>query len=146
MKRAGIILTHQNKYLLVQGLQSKKWSFPKGCIENGETTLQCAIRELEEETGVKLNKHTESLTKEYIYHDTHLFSFTSVRPDDINVSINDRKEILKIGWFTAYDLKKLTMNERNRCLGYFIEEHINPLFKKPKKPVNLPDDDGWILK
>lgn len=146
MKRAGIILTHQNKYLLVQGIHSKKWSFPKGCIETGETTLQCAIRELEEETGVKLNTNTESLTKEYIYYDTHLFSYTSDRHEDINVCINDKKEISKIKWFTAYELKKLTMNERNRCLGYFIEENINPLFKKPKKSVNLPDDDGWILK
>lgn len=146
MKRAGIILTHKNKYLLVKGISSRKWSFPKGCIEAGETTLQCAVRELKEETGVTLNLHTESLTKEYVYNDTHLYSYSSQRPDDINVCINDKNEISKIQWFTAYELKKLDMNERNRCLGYFIEENINPLFKKQKKPANLPDEYGWIVK
>lgn len=145
MKRAGIILIHNNKYLLVQGIHSKKWSFPKGCIETGETSFDCAIRELEEETGVKLNNSTDKLINTYLYNNTQLYSYSSNR-DSIDVCINDNKEISKIRWFTDYELKKLPLNERNKSLGMYIEENINPLFKKVKKPVNLPDADGWILK
>lgn len=145
MKRAGIILIHNNKYLLVQGIHSKKWSFPKGCIETGETAFDCAIRELEEETGVKLNNSTDKLINTYLYNNTQLYSYSSNR-DSIDVCINDNKEISKIRWFTDYELKKLQFNERNKSLGMYIEENINPLFKKVKKPVNLPDADGWILK
>ena len=47
-----ILISPQNKILTVKGNLSNKWSFPKGHIESNETSLQCALRELYEETGV----------------------------------------------------------------------------------------------
>jgi 8-oxo-dGTP pyrophosphatase MutT (NUDIX family) len=34
---------------------SKLWTIPKGCCEQGESVLECAMRELREETGIDLN-------------------------------------------------------------------------------------------
>ena len=56
-----------NKYLLVHPTNSpfwdnknkcpaKIWGLPKGINENSETFIETAIRELEEETGIKANK------------------------------------------------------------------------------------------
>lgn len=43
------------KFLLVQSLWHKTWGFPKGHLENDETNLQAAHREVFEETGLRPN-------------------------------------------------------------------------------------------
>ncbi len=48
----GVILGPAGKIALVQQ-HNNSWSFPKGGVENGETLLQAALREVEEETGFK---------------------------------------------------------------------------------------------
>ena len=61
-RSAGIIFflkTPQGrKYLIIRssGLKKKRkefWDFPKGKLEKGETGLQAATREAQEETGIK---------------------------------------------------------------------------------------------
>ncbi len=47
----GIILTTDSKLVLVEQ-NSNSWSFPKGGIEQGETSLVAAKREIAEETGI----------------------------------------------------------------------------------------------
>lgn len=47
-----ILISPKHTILTVKGKLSDKWSFPKGHIESNETSLQCALRELYEETGV----------------------------------------------------------------------------------------------
>ncbi len=52
--KAGCIITCHDKYLFVQTLH-ETWGFPKGSIEKGETEVECAVREVREETGVDVN-------------------------------------------------------------------------------------------
>lgn len=49
---SGILIQH-NKILLIQHRYIKEWFQPGGHIDPGETPLQAAIREVEEETGWK---------------------------------------------------------------------------------------------
>jgi len=65
---AGIVVYRVTKecqlqYLLLHYVQGH-WDFPKGHLEQGETNLQAAARELYEETG--LTAHIESGFKEKI--------------------------------------------------------------------------------
>ncbi len=41
------------KVLIIQNSKGKHWGLPKGTPENNETPRQTAIRELQEETGIK---------------------------------------------------------------------------------------------
>ena len=41
-------------YLLIQSKNWKNWAFPKGHVDEGETKEQTAIREIFEETGLKI--------------------------------------------------------------------------------------------
>lgn len=43
------------RYLLIKNRRSSNWSFPKGHVEDGETLLQTARREVLEETGIHLD-------------------------------------------------------------------------------------------
>jgi 8-oxo-dGTP pyrophosphatase MutT (NUDIX family) len=45
-----------SQFLLVKGRQTGIWSFPKGHSIKGETPLECAKREIREETGIHLNQ------------------------------------------------------------------------------------------
>ncbi|MCH2124371.1 MAG: NUDIX domain-containing protein [Pirellulaceae bacterium] len=62
MTPSDLPLVQAGGFLIVKGnpLESfllmkhaNRWDLPKGHLERGETTLQCALRELEEETGIQ---------------------------------------------------------------------------------------------
>ena len=96
---AGIILqSESDKFLLVLGREHKKWSFPKGHIEDGENWKECALRETLEETG--LNVIIPENTK--IYHTLKtvyfLLDMTSVEGECVLAPF-DVTEITEINWF-----------------------------------------------
>ena len=47
----GIVTAPDGTMLLIQ--RNGRWDLPKGKVEPGETLLQAALREVEEETGIK---------------------------------------------------------------------------------------------
>ena len=59
-KSVGFIVYNKisEEVILVKQTKNQQWSFPKGKIETGETDIQTAIRELEEETGLQKNDIT----------------------------------------------------------------------------------------
>jgi 8-oxo-dGTP diphosphatase len=52
----GIVVANidgSTKYLMIQHTLNHQWSLPKGHVEKGEPTLDAALREVEEETGIR---------------------------------------------------------------------------------------------
>ncbi|SEK25444.1 NUDIX hydrolase [Paenibacillus sp. OK003] len=47
-----IVLNENNEILLMKGRRG--WEMPQGCVEEGETITQAAIREVKEETGIDI--------------------------------------------------------------------------------------------
>jgi 8-oxo-dGTP pyrophosphatase MutT (NUDIX family) len=54
-------------FLLVRSKRNGMWGFPKGHVENGETEIETARREIFEETGIKKIKFIENFRKEDVY-------------------------------------------------------------------------------
>lgn len=102
-----ICISATNKVLLVQGRQGeKKWSFPKGHRElYDSTSLQCALRELREETGLILDKSYVGSKRfragEY---------FIYLLPHELQPKPQDTKEIQNARWFTVAELVTLNKN------------------------------------
>ncbi len=59
----GLVYNDKNEVLFI--FRNKKWDLPKGGIEKGEAIEDTAIREVEEETGVKDLKIVRKLNKTY---------------------------------------------------------------------------------
>ena len=53
VRAAGGIVERDGKVLLVHRPKYDDWSFPKGKLEDGETWEEGALREVEEETGLR---------------------------------------------------------------------------------------------
>ncbi|AZQ45026.1 NUDIX hydrolase [Nonlabens ponticola] len=63
----GMVLNSDEKYLFIY--RNNKWDLPKGKAEKNESIEQTALREVEEETGVKNLEISKYLDKTY-----HIFS------------------------------------------------------------------------
>ncbi len=63
----GIVFNHQNQVLLCRHSKSKRWGYPKGLIDPGQTSKEAALREVEEEGGVKAEIVDQVGSVNYIY-------------------------------------------------------------------------------
>lgn len=130
----GIALMNKDltKVVLVQGMESGSWSFPRGKISKGESDLECAIREVREETGFDAKAYVNE--KDYVERtifgkNMKIFLARGV-PDDTEFAALSRFEISLIKWF---DLKKLKKSLKSTPLKFFA---VDPIFKAITTWVN----------
>lgn len=105
----GAILRHRSatetKYAVVQGRYTGKWSFPKGHSKESETPLECALRELYEETSIKLT----ILPTEYLrigFGNYYVFDVDK----EYDLIPTDTNEIMNTRWVTLQEMDRLLLN------------------------------------
>ena len=145
----GAILLNQDMdaTVLVKGWKKgANWSFPRGKINKDEDDLDCAVREVWEETGLDLRaaglvpsegkpKYIEITMRE---QQMRLYVFRDV-PMDTNFQPQTRKEISKIQWYKLSELpafrKKGAQNQNqseassNANKFYMVAPFLVPLKK-----------------
>ncbi|MDB5197154.1 MAG: hypothetical protein JWP88_1525 [Flaviaesturariibacter sp.] len=62
----GFVYTPENQVLLI--FRRGKWDLPKGKLDDGETIETCAIREVQEETGVAIKELGKSILTTYHHY------------------------------------------------------------------------------
>ena len=91
----GVVTNKKGKVLFIY--RNDKWDLPKGKLDNGETLKECALREVEEETGVKKLKIKNFLETTY-----HI------------LKRNGAYKLKEVHWFamkTSYDGKLIGQKE-----------------------------------
>ncbi|POS87974.1 hypothetical protein EPUL_001016 [Erysiphe pulchra] len=110
----GAIMLNQNmdKLVLVKGWKKgANWSFPRGKINKDEDDLDCAIREVYEETGFDLgeagfvpaDRQVKSIELNMHEQQIRLFVFRGI-PMNTHFEPRTRKEISAIDWWQLSDL------------------------------------------
>ncbi|KAI1624861.1 Dcp2, box A domain-containing protein [Exophiala viscosa] len=146
----GAIMLNQamDEVVLVKGWKkSANWSFPRGKINKDENDLDCAVREVYEETGfdiraaglVKDEKDMKYIEVTMREQHMRLYVFRGV-PKDTYFEPKTRKEISKIEWYKLTDLPTLKKSRQQEGSGtdqpalnankfYMVAPFLNPLKK-----------------
>ena len=113
IKAAGGLVQNEEKKLLMI-FRRGKWDLPKGKIDNGETLEQCAVREVEEETGLtNIELLSPLFTTYHTYHEGSKFIlkesywYNMKVKGKQNLQPQTEEDILEIKWVTTKEAEKL---------------------------------------
>lgn len=113
----AIVFNEDGKVLLGKAISNDdrngKWVFPGGGVDKGESTLQTAIREAYEETGVVATP----LNIMMIHHPTkpHVgFHALKAKNDQV---LKANEEFSELGWFNPFTFPKPSMDLNESILS-----------------------------
>ena len=124
-KSCGCIILKNKKVLLVYEKNRNFWGFPKGHMENGETEIETALREVKEEVGLDVEIYKERrYTLNYIIRDeidkTTVLYIAKAKNDEI---IMQENEIENIRWCSFEEaLNILTFDNWKEMFKKVIED------------------------
>jgi 8-oxo-dGTP pyrophosphatase MutT (NUDIX family) len=113
IQAAGGLVQNEKKELLMM-LRRGKWDLPKGKLDKGEKLEDCAVREVEEETGLKKVKLVSPLCITYhTYHEGARFIlkeshwYTMKVTGEQQLIPQTEEDILEIKWVTPKEAQQL---------------------------------------
>ncbi len=102
------------------------WSLPKGKLDKGESFEQAAVREIEEETGLRCSLGRELEPADYTDHKgrskiVRWYLMEPLDPADLERPFEPNDEVDEIRWATAAEALELADYEHDRRL---IAAHV----------------------
>ena len=111
----GLVLNEKGELLLI--FRRGKWDLPKGKLEKGEAIDECALREVQEETGLKnvnLMKpsgstfHTYYLQPRWIIKESIWFQMSANSKEQLKPQLEE--DITEIKWVSLDQVKNYEQN------------------------------------
>ena len=135
----GLVTNNKGEFLLIR--RSGLWDLPKGHQEPGEPIEETAVREVEEETGLKglvLGKFIRVTDHTYFrnekWHLKHTWWYSMTCSEGCNLVPQTEEGITEVRWVAKTELKELlqetypTIVEVFRSLG--LSEKFLPILKQ----------------
>ena len=126
-KSCGAVIFDGDKILVLQQAEGH-WGFPKGHVENNETEIETAIREIKEETNldIEINEKfrysekyfpTKGIEKEVVYFIAKKVGGI-IKPQE--------EEVQKIEWYNFENaIKRLTFKNSRKILRKAWNDYIS---------------------
>jgi ADP-ribose pyrophosphatase YjhB (NUDIX family) len=125
----GAVWNDQKEMLFI--FRRGKWDLPKGKLDEGETIEECAVREVEEETGIKApNLIRHLLTTYHTYHESgkHILKesywYEMKAGGQQQLVPQQEEQITEINWLAAEQWGKVKANSFPSILD--VLEKLNP--------------------
>lgn len=158
----GIFLVSLDNLILIGHPTNStgKWSIPKGELDEGETKLECAIREFQEEACILLSKHNVFHLKDVKYKSgkktLSAFYFKSLiiasefspRCTSLVTSVpgmDPFPEIDIFRWVTFEEARELLHETQVECLD-LLAAYTEPAIKIENDNSKLEIERRWLLK
>lgn len=127
IKAAGGIVTKKDKILMI--FRFGKWDFPKGKFDKGETPAECAKREVEEETNVRVKLgphicntwHTYTQNRKSILKKTYWYAMDAL--NDSAMKPQEEEGIEEILWLSEADAKTALINSYP-SMRYLFKQYL----------------------
>lgn len=122
-KSCGAVVFDGNKVLIIQQVKGH-WGFPKGHVEDGETEVQTAVREIKEETNLTVEideskRFVEHYSPEEGIEKDVVFFIAKKIGGEIKVQ---EEEVKDTEWLTPREaMERLTYESSKNILRNIIE-------------------------
>jgi len=113
---AGGIVENEEGKILFQ-YRRGKWDLPKGKLDDGETIEECAVREVEEETGLRnielgelvgVTHHSYTERNKEIDKETHWYAMKVTGEQNLVPQLEE--DILELKWVSEHELTPYLSN------------------------------------
>jgi 8-oxo-dGTP diphosphatase len=116
VRAAGGLVVRDGEVLLVHRPKYDDWTFPKGKAEPGESDEACAVREVEEETGLHCELEDELQQTRYVDSRGRPKRVRWWRMRPVSGEFVPTDEIDELRWLDPDDASSLLSYERDRVL------------------------------
>ena len=113
VRAAGGIVVRDGRLLLVHRPKYDDWTFPKGKCEPGESDEACAVREVEEETGLRGELGTELPSTHYTDSRGRPKRVRWWRMERVAGAFTPTDEVDEIRWLTREEAAELLSYDRD---------------------------------
>lgn len=111
---ATVLIEYDRKLLLEHRVDSDRWAIIGGSLNTNESLVDCAIREIREETSINIDKNRMNLFK--IYDDP---SIIISYPDG-----NIYRSIMVVYYVKLLECPNLVISEESRELRFFSQAEL----------------------
>jgi 8-oxo-dGTP pyrophosphatase MutT (NUDIX family) len=138
--------------------EKPEWGFPKGRINSYETSINCALREMEEESGISSNAYTllkmEPLIENFTGTDgrqyRQVYYVARTKDNTINITLDTNnltqmREVSKIAWMSLKEITKY-FRPYNRSRVKMITKLEGCLMNKPEDRPECIEDIVRIIR
>jgi 8-oxo-dGTP diphosphatase len=112
----GLVVRDDGRVAVVHRPRYDDWSFPKGKLDAGETWERAALREVQEEIGLRCRLDDELPATEYrVPRGRKVVRYWRMRPESGEFSPNE--EVDEVRWVTPEEAAGLLSYEHDRALA-----------------------------
>lgn len=131
-KKAGVfIFDPASERVLIVLSRNRYWGLPKGSLKPGESEVECAIREVYEETGLRVSEN--DLKYSVKVNSSATYFYMEMNSIDVSVQTNsqqDANDVNGIGWIKLDCLVDLVSKDKIKLnkQGKIAFQKIKSLF------------------